>query len=535
MSRLIKGLVIFLILVGALLVGLVLAAETTWFSHFVARQASARFDRQVTIGGPFEIDWSLHPRVRVPSLTIANVPWAGEKPLAEIATTDLLLDLTGLLRGRLAVDDLSLSQPRLTLVRAENGRSNWQELTEKRGPGGPSAVTLDKVRVRDGHIDFQDATQTLALNLAVQTTPTETGAERLHLVGTGTRRGRPFEFDLRGGPLLAVTDPSRPYPVAGTLQAGKTMLKGEGTLLRPAAPASGTFEVVLQGPNPAELHDLLGLTLPDLPPYQLQGHLTFEKDIWRFQKFSGTVGDSDLAGDLVIRPGKPLILETELTSRRLDLDDLLPALGAAPATGKGETASAEQKQKARTEKQDKDALPKARPDRSRLEGVEAWVRFRGERVNAPRKIPLERVSFTLNLKDGVLRFEPLTFGVGGGKINSQLTLDVRKQPVQGKVEARMQDVDLGNLLTDFGVPGGGFGTIRAKLDTRFAGESVKQAFASTDGSLLLYMTSGQVNAVLVSLAGLDAGQALIERFFGSGETKIECAFTHVKANDGLAK
>lgn len=535
MSRLITGLVIFLILAGGLIVGLIFAAETTWFSHIVARQASMRLDRQVAIDGPFEIDWSLHPRVRVPALTIANASWAGEKPLAEIAAADLLLDLSGLLRGRLAIDDLSLSQPRFTLVRREDGRSNWQELTEKRGPGGPSTVTLDKVRVRDGRIYFQDATQALALELAMQTTPTETGAEQLHLVGTGRRRGRPFAFELRGGPLLAVTDPSHPYPIAGTLHAGKTTLKGEGTLLRPAAPESGTFELTLQGPNPADLHDLLGLTLPDLPPYQFQGQLTFEKNIWRFQKFSGTVGDSDLAGDLVVRPGQPLTLETKLTSRRLDLDDLLPIFGAAPATGKGETASAEQKQQARLERQDKDALPQARLDRSRLQGVEARVRFRGERVNAPRKIPLEQVSFTLNLKDGVLHFEPLTFGVGGGKINSQLTLDARKQPVQGKLDAHMQDVDLGDLLGDFGIPSGGFGTIRAKLNTRFAGESVKQALASTDGSLLLYMTSGEVNAVLISLAGLDAGRALIERFFGAGETAIECAFTHIEANSGLAK
>jgi uncharacterized protein involved in outer membrane biogenesis len=168
-------------------------------------------------------------------------------------------------------------------------------------------------------------------------------------------------------------------------------------------------------------------------------------------------------------------------------------------------------------------------------GVEARVSFRGERVNAPRKIPLQKVAFTLSLKDGVFRFEPLTFGVGGGQIQSQLTLDAHKQPVQGGIAARMQDVDLGNLLSDFGVPSGGFGTIRARLDAHFAGESVKQAFASVDGGLLVYMTRGQVDAVLVSLAGLDAGRALIEKFFGSGPTKIECAFMHMKSDNGLAK
>lgn len=543
MSRLVKGVVAALILIAVLLVGLMLAAESTWFSQLVARQASAHLDRQVTIDGPFDIDWSLHPRIQIPTLTIANAPWAEQQPLAQIASTELTLDLQQLFAGRTRINTLLLNMPRLSLQRQEDGRSNWQALADALGKdaedsdkkgGDGLAASVGAVQIRNGRLNFQDASQALNLDLAIETTPTENGAERLRVTGHGSRRGHAFELNLRGGPLLAVSDPDHPYPIAGTLNAGKTTLQGEGELLRPAAPERGRFTLTLQGPNPADLHELLGLTLPDLPPYQLTGELSFENSLWHFRQFHGQVGDSDLGGDLLIRPGEPLVLEADLVSKRLDLDDLLPAIGAAPATGAEETTSAEQAQQAQTQQQDQDVLPKAPPDRSRLQGVAATVKFRGERINAPRKIPLQDMELSLRLRDGVLRFEPLTFGLGGGTIRSLLALDTRLQPVQGELEARMQDVDLGNLLTDFGVPSGGFGTIRARLDTRFAGDSIKEAAASSNGGLLVYMTSGEVDAVLVSLAGLDAGRALVKRFFGSGPTEIECAFTYIESIDGLA-
>lgn len=362
MSRLVKGLVIVLLATVALLISLALAAETTWFAQFVARQASDKLHRQVTIDGPLDIDWSLHPRIQLPALTIANAPWAGQQPLAQIANTQFTLSLSSLLGGHVVIDNLLLHAPRLDLQRLGDGRSNWQELLgDQRPAGGGPAITVDTVQIRNGRLSLQDAGQALQLEVAVDTTPAENRPERLHVAGHGSRHGHAFELDVRGGPLLAVTSPSQPYPIAGTLRSGKTSLKAAGELLRPAAPERGQFTLALKGPNPADLHELLGLTLPDLPPYQLQGQLSFENNVWHFRQLSGTVGDSDLAGELLIKPGQPLVLEAELVSKRLDLDDLLPAVGAAPASGKGETASAQQKQQAKAQKQDEEALPRAPP------------------------------------------------------------------------------------------------------------------------------------------------------------------------------
>lgn len=534
MGRLAKGLLILPVIIVVLAGTLAAVAETAWFAGLLARRAGGALDREISVDGALDIDWSLRPRLRLPPLTIANPDWTDIQPMARLDGAEVTLDLTALARGRIALGDLLLIGPRLNLLRAADGRSSWDSLTGDGSGGGP-AVSLDTVRVRDGHLLLDDAAQALRLDLAIGTAPAASGAaERLQAAGRGSRRGAPFELDLQGGPLLALTDPDHSYPVAGWLRSQDTLLELDGSLRRPASPKSGAFRMTLRGPNPANLHDLLGLPLPDLPPYRLAGELRFADGVWTLRDFAGAVGDSDLAGDLTIRPGEPLAIEADLRSRRLDLDDIAPVFGAPPAAGGGETASPEQARQAQSQQQDDEVLPRREADRSRLQGVTAQLRFRGERVNAPRGIPLERVALTLRLTDGVLHADPLTLGVGGGRIESRVSYDTTRQPAQGTITAQARGVDLGDLLGDFGIPSGGFGTIRADLDTRFAGDNVKRAFGSADGSLLVYMTSGQVDAVLIALAGLDAGQALVAKLFGSGPTSIECAFMHMQAKEGVA-
>lgn len=535
MRRIVIALAVVVIAVFVLIGGIVAAAESEWFARFAARQASAALSREVTVAGAFDIDWSLHPRIHVPALTVANPDWVEGAPLARLRGAAVTVDLTQLPLGRLALSNLLLDQPRAALFRTEDGRSSWHGVAGD-GDGGLLTMQLDGVRIRDGHLYLDDAIQPLRLDVDVTTVATDAGtAESLLVSGPGRRQGEPFQLDLRGGPLLALTDDSRPYPLAGTMVSGDTKIRIDGSLRRPLSPQGGQFDLAVEGPSPAVLEYLLGLHLPDLPPYDLQGPMTFGDGAWRFRNFSGTIGDSDIAGDLTVRPGDPLVIEADLTSRRFDLDDLAPAFGAAPATGPGETASTRQRQAAAERRQEKEVLPEATADRSRLTGIAATVRFRAERVEAPRKLPLERVEFTLRVEQGKLRFEPLTFGIGGGNIDGRLIVDAGMQPAHGQIRAKMRDVDLGDLLQDFGIPSGGFGTIRASLDARFAGDSVANAFGSADGSLLVYMHRGQVDAVLISLAGLDAGRALIEKFFGSGPTEIECAFTQLDATDGVAK
>src|SRR5690606_30567511 len=86
-----------------------------------------------------------------------------------------------------------------------------------------------------------------------------------------------------------------------------------------------------------DLYPLVGIAIPPTPPYRLDGRFVREGDLWKYQGFTGQVGDSDLSGDAEIEAGgdKPH-LRAELASRRLDFDDLAGFVGGTPrAEGDG--------------------------------------------------------------------------------------------------------------------------------------------------------------------------------------------------------
>ena len=87
------------------------------------------------------------------------------------------------------------------------------------------------------------------------------------------------------------------------------------------------LQMKLAGPSMAELYPLTGVLLPDTPPYETHGRLLGKKgddDRWTFtyDKFSGKVGASDIAGTLayVQRAERPLLRGT-LTSQQLRLTE----------------------------------------------------------------------------------------------------------------------------------------------------------------------------------------------------------------------
>ena len=130
------------------------------------------------------------------------------------------------------------------------------------------------------------------------------------------------------------------------------------------------------------------------------------------------MGNSDLAGDFAVDRGqKPQLITADLVSRNLDMKDLGGFVGADRGDAK---ASPKPPPPDRVLPQEPFSLEKLRI-------ANADVKFRGERV-ITEKLPLEKITATLKLNDGVLTLEPLNFGVAGGNLVSQIRMDAR-QPV----------------------------------------------------------------------------------------------------------
>jgi uncharacterized protein involved in outer membrane biogenesis len=401
--------------------------------------------------------------------------------------------------------------------------------------GGELQLSLGPqgLQLHDTRLDYRNPDLELRLELSVSTLDAAP-APRLHVEGTGVRRGRPFRFDLIGGPLLELIRPSQPYPVEGDIFSLDTAAHLDGTLTEPLRWQAADLDLWLKGPNPANLYPLLGLPLPTLPPYQLQGRLRWEGEIVRFTGFEGRVGDSDLSGDVRIRTGERPMLWATLASDHLDFDDLFPTVGAAPAIGGDETASAEQRRKAAREERKQGVFPTTPLSLERLHAMDAVVRFQGKEVRA-RALPLNDLRLVAELRSGVLRLEPLNFGLGGGDVTSSIRLDAREQPVRGLAELVVRGVNLKPLMERFDLAEDSFGVIGGEGDFRFAGNSIAEAMANLSGELELLMQGGRLDMFAVEVAGLDLGEALVAKLSRDDTVPLRCAYARFDATEGMAR
>ena len=71
------------------------------------------------------------------------------------------------------------------------------------------------------------------------------------------------------------------------LQAGETIVKLNGTLTAPMQLKGIDLQFDMKGPNPEQLSQIVGLPMPNLPPYHLKGDFSHREDegIWQIKDF----------------------------------------------------------------------------------------------------------------------------------------------------------------------------------------------------------------------------------------------------------
>ena len=283
--------------------------------------------------------------------------------------------------------------------------------------------------------------------------------------------------------------------------------------------------------------------MPTTPPFELRSHLTGEAKRWNLSDLNGTIGDSDIQGEArVMLGGERPSLEAELTSSKLDLDDLGLLVGA-PADP-GETASPEQQREAAEAAAREGVLPDKPFDLPELRGMDARVSYRAQQVQA-QKVPLQGMILDLTMEDGVLTLQPLRFDVAEGQLVSTIRLDARPEVLAGNLELDVRKLRLNRLLARFDidiaeieVEEAGVGTFsgRAKLAVR--GNSIHDLAGSADGEAAFIMSGGRINALILESIGLDVGEALAALLSGEKETKsamvpIQCFVARFDVQDGV--
>jgi uncharacterized protein involved in outer membrane biogenesis len=507
-----------------------------WFRGPVATYASEHTGRKVQILGHLHVHpFSWTPWASVDGVEVGNPKWMGGGRTADLGRTTVQLALKPLLhldpkKRALILPLVDIEHPSVSLYADRTGRNNW---TLQQGPSqGAKLPLIQHFVLRDGALHIRDLQRRLTFDGTVTTTENAGGfsAQAFRLEGKGTMNDAPFVAHVTGGPLVHVQK-DRPYPFNMDVASAYTHVLAHGEVVRPFDLGKLHAAVSMTGRDLADLYHLTGVVLPNTPAYSLSGDFTREGSLYRFNRFAGRVGRSDLEGALQVQTLKGRkTLKANLTSRVLDFTDL-GALFGGPQAGKSAAveAAAYKTTKASTGR----VLPDAPLDVARVRAMDADVRYRAQSVRA-KNLPLRQVGLHLTLNHGLLKLDPVSFTLPRGQVRGRASIDARNATPVSRVDFAVTDVHLDDVLPKVHGARPLAGVLEARAQLAGAGATVHRAAAASNGRIAVAVPPGQMQKSLAELMGVNVIPGLFE-YLGKDTkpTDLRCVIADFDVRGGV--
>lgn len=505
-----------------------------WLRQPIEQMTLDKTGRQLVIGGDIEVEfaWPL-PRISAGAVSFANPAWASEKQMVTSEAVEIVIDLPQLLRQNIVLPEVALRRPVVFLEQGADGRKNW--LLDREQLDEAARLRIGRLTLDQGSVGYDDVRQKTSIRAALSTVDTQTAVAALRFSAQGRYKGMPLKAQGIGGPVLGLRDEQAPYPLQGEFTVGLTGVKVDGTITSLLKFSAVDMRLTVHGASLAQLFPLLGIAFPETPAYKTEGRIVHSGKTWRYEKFSGRIGESDIAGSVEVDTGgKRPALKADLVSRLLDLADLGPVIGvrsgsvaaakaAAPPTA---AVSAPTPAKARV-------LPDVPFKTERWDSVDAEVTLKAKTIRRAGELPLEDLDTHLSLRDSVLTLDPLKFGVAGGHLDAVISLDGRQDPIRAQARVRARKIRMALLLPSADRNTTSIGQINGEFDLSGTGNSVGRMLATSSGKLGLVVTRGEISRLTMEKAGLHLWEILQLKMTGDERIKLRCAVADFGVKDGV--
>ena len=504
-----------------------------WLRAPLERRVLQQTGRALVIQGDLTVKFGW-PQVRLQgaALTFANPAWAREKYMLAARSVEVAIDLPHLLQGSLTFPEVRLEQATIFLEASAGGRKSW--LLDLEQQDESARIRIGRISLDRATLGYDDIARKTSIRAALSTGATGTegnATSDLRFTAVGQFKGLAVKAQGSGGPVLALRDTSQPYPLKMEASVGRTHAKFDGTLTGLLLLEAVDMRMALRGDSLEQLYPLLGIAFPATKAYSTQGHLLHTGSTWRYEKFSGRVGASDIAGFVqVVTGGKRPALTADLSSSLLALDDLGPVIGARPGSVAQAAAlslgtAAQPVARARV-------LPDLPFKTDRWDSVDAEVQLRAKSLRHPSTLPLENLVAHLSLRDAVLKLDPLNFGLAGGQLDTRITLDGRSRPIQASAQVRARKVLLAQLFPTVDLNKNSVGQVNGQFDLTGSGNSVGAMLASANGKLGLVVAGGEVSKLMMEKMGLHLWEILSLNVTGDRLVKLRCAIAGFDVKQG---
>jgi AsmA family protein len=521
----------------AIIILLMIFWNWDWFIPIVDAQASAALGLKVTMQ---HLHVSIGRRVRVISngLVIDNPDGfpANEPKLATVGRLSVTVDLVDyIFHHQLSVPNIELDQPVANVRQLPSGANNYN-LRSSGSSGNPPK--LGELIIHGGRASIIIPAEKSNFDMTIETRDAPAGSKlftggEIVVDAHGTYAGALVTGRFIGGALLSLRSNAAPYPVDLHLQNGTTMASLVGTIDDPQHFAGAHLKLSLSGQDMANLYQLTGVPIPSTPPFSLTGRLNYAGGAFHFDDLTGRVGSSDLEGNIAETPGTPRRkVVGNLQSHQVDLTDLAGFLGATP--GKTTTPGQNAATKAKVVKavESPKLLPDTPIDLPKINIVDMDIHYRGERI-INRDVPLDNLTAHLVIKNGRITVDPLNFAVGTGTIASNFDLDQKDGVLHAKANIDFRKLQLARLMAATHTFAGN-GTVGGNAFLTGTGNSMASILAHGNGHATLFIQHGaDLSALLVDLAGLQFGDAVLSALGIPVKTKIDCMASDFLLTNGI--
>ena len=514
-----------------------------WLRGPIERMTLNKTGRELAISGNLELKfgWPL-PRIHAGAVTFANPAWAREKQMVAADAVEIAIDLPQLLLRNIVLPEVRLERPVVFLEQGSGGRKNW--LLDLNQQDEQARIRIDRLMLDNGRLGYDDAGQKTSirseLSTGLSTLNTQPAGAGLTFTAQGQYKGMPLKARGNGGPVLGLRDESTPYPLKADLTVGHTGVKVDGTITSLLKFSAMDMRLALRGESLAQLFPLLGIAFPETRAYVTNGHIVHSERTWRYEKFSGRIGDSDIAGTFQIDTGgKRPAMKADLVSKLLDFADLGPLIGARPGSVQAakQAAPPPSQTAAPITAQVRPAQARVLPDipfkTDRWDSVDAEVTLKASTIRRAKELPLEDLVTHLSLRDSVLTLDPLNFGAAGGHLNAVISLDGRKDPIQAHAQVRARKILIAKLFPTVELSKTSIGQVNGEFDLAGKGNSVGRMLASSNGKAGLVVAGGEISKLMMEKVGLHLWEILELKVTGDKLVKLRCGVADFDVKEGI--
>ena len=548
--------------------------------------------RQVTIGEPFRLHLRANLHGQIGELTVGAPDWSDEPHFVSLTGLRATIGW-GVLFGRPPhVRSLSLDSGDIRALRRADGRSSWTFDENAAAPSAdrpaPALPRIDRLELGGLRVRYVDEPLNTRIDAQASTGAREDGAVGLNASGKGSWQRHPFEFELGIPRILEAASLQQPAALTSRVRLKTSELRFDGTIADVPTFDGIAGKVVLSGQSLGDLALVPGVTLPETPPFKLQGSVARNGGDITIDVPTFEVGSSRMYADLRYHSAQqPPLLSGRLGASRFVLQDLGPSIGTeggrqqpagrpeaqrtnavkdgkgtqgtrqargarqargtgGPAKGTDETKVAKGAEGSKEAKGSRETgetrakptrvLPTREFDIPSLKAMNADVAldFKELDLGTDALRPLRALSAKLTLNGGVLELSDLNGALAGGRVTGSTRYDGATDPRAPAWTARLNwnRVDLGEWVNNQGrnlfVAG------RFSGDTRFTstGRSTAALLDGLDGSVKGRIDDGAISHLVVEAMGLDVAQALGVFVAGPQPLKLSCALVDLKSTRG---